>query len=247
MQIPILPLAVDWFELIIFLFIVGSSLIGKLMQANHQREARKRQRPIPPGQPQPMNQRGQLNQPRPGNQPPQQAPPQDRLEQEIEAFLRKSTPGEKTPPATPGQPRANPMRQAVKKKQRPAKRAALRPQPEQKAIRPSESVDQHVQRHIGSGGVAERDAHLGDQLELADERVEAHLHEVFDHRLGSLGSTTDQSISEGTDADIWDPKRAGLPVSAQLFDMLSSPQHVGTAIVLSEIIRRPSMDWDDDE
>ena len=266
MPIPILPLAVDWVELIIFLFIIGSSLIGKLMQANHQRGA-KRQIPVPPvAKPGQANPRGNANPPgqpvRPGQQrhmagqppaPPGAGQAENRLESEIEAFLRKAAankkggvkqnaPAASPPPMHPGQTPRKQQRQETRRK------GPLRPEPqEQQPFRKSESVGQHVQRHIRSGGIGEREPHLAENLENADERIEEHLHEVFDHKLGNLTSTT-ETISQGTDARVWeDNQQETSDMANRLFDMLSSPQQVGAAIVLSEIIRRPEERWSEDD
>ena len=49
---PIVPIAVDWVDFVIFMFIIGSSLIGKLLQANNQRLQRKKKTVvIPPPRP----------------------------------------------------------------------------------------------------------------------------------------------------------------------------------------------------
>ena len=86
---------------------------------------------------------------------------------------------------------------------------------------------------------------LGERLDQADERLESRLHDVFDHGLGQLSSGTaaQPQIAAGTDAAVWEQRREESPLFGQLMQMLSSPQQVQTAIVLSEILRRPEERW----
>ena len=260
MQIPLMPVALDWEQLIIFLFIVGSSLIGRLMQANQKRGKRPGRaagQPKPPVQP-------FGGQPPPVDAPPVEARgaapanPQERLEQEIEAFLRKAAPNRKNrppgrtaaPPAVPGQA---PSRKPAGSERAPLRKSQPREMPSQQArktgasrratdsIRSGETVEQHVQQHLRR---PPQQPKLARQLEQSDERVEERLHEVFDHTLGNL-SDSRGSISQGTDAQVWTPTRDETPLAEQLFSMLASPSKVGAAIVLSEILRRPDERWPD--
>jgi hypothetical protein len=101
-------------------------------------------------------------------------------------------------------------------------------------------VAAHVQQHLGTDTIAQRDAHLGETVGQADEKVEDRLQEVFGHHVGRLAtSTADDQISQGTDADVWSgPAVATGQVAADVIQMLRSPQHLRQAFILSEILKR---------
>jgi hypothetical protein len=248
-MLPFKPLlAVDWIEIIIFLFIVVSSLIGQLFKSvqdqkrKRQKGKGKRQAPVPPVVRQP-----------PAGAPVAGAPAaggaQTSLEKEIEAFLRKTVGGKPAEQARPLQPpAAGTARKRPLAERPPTVRRAPQPPPRQPTsdFPARESVGEHVQRHVRKGGVAERDAHLGDLLEQADERMESHLQQVFEHRLGTLqgeAATPADRIAQGTDSAVWQRAQAAHPLASQLFEMLSTPQHLQAAIVLSEVLRRPEERW----
>jgi hypothetical protein len=234
-------LAFDWVEIIIFLFIVISSLIGQLFKSA--KSSKKAGRPQPKANPRPVAQR-----PAPAERvrkparveaaPIQTDAGPTTLEKEIEAFLRQHRTGQAAdrPPAPPGR-KPTPSRPPAAPKPRPV------PVEEHPV---HESVEQYVQRTVRTGE-ARRDAARGggEWLDQADERLEVHLQQVFQHNLGQLGSTTaaQPGIAAGTDAAVWDSHQAAYPLHAQLYQMLSTPQHVRTAIVLSEILRRPEDPW----
>ncbi len=239
-------LAVDWVEILIFLFIVTSSLVGQLFKAAQQRSkkgaAAKGQRKGPPAMGKQPG--GQPVAGPPGQGAPAAGRPKTSLEKEIEAFLRKSLgqPAAEEPKAPP-LPQQRPSRPSAPPQRRPAKKP--RPATSQDFPR-TESVGQHVRRHLQTGGIAQRDAHLGDALGHADERLESHLHGVFDHQVGSLtrqSGRAGMSVAEGTDAGVWQHDAEMNPLSDQLFQMLSTPQQVRTALVLAEVLRRPEERW----
>ena len=49
-----------------------------------------------------------------------------------------------------------------------------------------QGVAQHVSEHLDTTEYGDRAAHLGEEVGEADERLEEHLHEAFDHQLGAL-------------------------------------------------------------
>ena len=79
--------------------------------------------------------------------------------------------------------------------------------------------------------------------------MESHLESVFDHSLGKLSkrdlAAQEREIAEGTDAAVWD--RTGRPpqliTAQQIADKLRSPDEIATALVLGEILRRPTERW----
>jgi hypothetical protein len=80
---------------------------------------------------------------------------------------------------------------------------------------------------------------LGDVIEHADERLEEHLHEEFDHRLGQFESQPAEDAGE-VPADL----KTRHAASADLLkEMLKSPKSVQNAVLLSEILNRPEHRW----
>ncbi|QEG37563.1 hypothetical protein [Bythopirellula goksoeyrii] len=93
-----------------------------------------------------------------------------------------------------------------------------------------ESVRDHVSKHLNTADIAQQVAKLGDDVEYADERLEQHLHERFDHKVGSLERRV-QPVEE-----ILKDSRA-----QDIAQMLRSPAGMRQAIIASEILRRPEI------
>jgi hypothetical protein len=87
------------------------------------------------------------------------------------------------------------------------------------------SVSSHVATHLDSSSFDERAAQLGEKVDLADDNLEAHIHQVFDHQVGNLATSTgvvrEQAPAHLTEA---------------VYDMLDSPQDLRQAIILAEIL-----------
>ncbi len=221
--------AAEVIKILIFLFIVGASLIGKLLnaQAQARQQARRQQRPRPAPQPRPQPQ------PQAANRPPVQA----NLENEIAEFLQRARGGpQKARPAHEPRPVVAEVMQAE----------LISPGSEFGA-----GVSSHVKDHLQTNTLRERDAHLAERVGHVDEQVEGHLHEVFDHDLGRIekkATGKEADIAEGTDAMVWEPGIPGLTadqLKGNLVDMLRSPQEFRKVVLLSEILDRPKHQWDE--
>lgn len=241
--------AAGWLQLLILLLFFVVPAVLKALRGNPPEPERPRRarRPAP---------RGDAPQPIPADDPQRKA-----LEAEVEAFLRqvrgerpaepvaaepiaaRPVPGER-PDATArtlrrepmvpkrrradgGRPRpARPVRQAPAEAPRPA----AQPAPDRAADRPlsrlSRSVDDEVQR------------------------LDEHVHSVFDHKLGSLDQAEEaapQAVKAQADAAqaVTASERrqkrseAQLQQASVIRDILRNPATVRQAIVLAEIIRRP--------
>ncbi len=95
--------------------------------------------------------------------------------------------------------------------------------------RRKESVAQHVKSHINTSRLAEHASHLGQQVGLADDIMDARLHQTFDHDLGRLSHEAAQQAPTTTRR----PSVVPLP-------LLANRQNIRQAIILSEILRRPA-------
>ena len=78
------------------------------------------------------------------------------------------------------------------------------------------------------------------KVHLADERMDAQLHEHFDHGLGGLAEPT-HSV---TASDSPDTEMDRSNVLGDLILMLGQPRGVQQAILLNDILNRPTHRWD---
>ena len=188
--------------------------------------------------------------PLPGQQPrPQRQKPADRLESEIEDFLRRAAGGKDKPVDAeviePGRGRQR-MVQQKKKVSNQIKRAPLR-----------ESVADHVDSHMKSDPVGRDSSRLGQSVADEIDRIEDHVHDVFDHKLGSLKETKPAVTNEkadiddrGTDSSVWEDvgvkqQRAADETAqrnAEILEMLRSPKNIRQAIIMAEVLKRPGFD-----
>lgn len=218
----------DVIGLIIWVVIIGFSILSKVLKSGG---GNKKQ--VRPPQRQPRAQ-----QPGPG---PAARPQAGRgIDAEIEDFLRQARGGKKqTPPQQPAARQA-PVRQQP--------RRVVEAQPVEADIVPGQGfgreLKEHVADHIGRDSISTRDAHLGDHIEMADERIEHHLEEVFDHDVGHIAHAdpVDTSVSEGTDAHSWEEKNVEkVDSAAKIRKMLSTPESVREVFIISEILKRPEI------
>ena len=100
---------------------------------------------------------------------------------------------------------------------------------------------EHVAQHVSSAtrAVAEQAAQLGQRIVREDEQFDVQLNAKFDHDVGSLASkirVTDTPSQSPDHTDTSSP-------AGQLAAMLANPDGVRQAIILNEILRRPSERW----
>lgn len=149
----------------------------------------------------------------------------------------------KAPPAAP--PPARPAASGPVRSQPPSSPAARRPSGKDEVVEAQivtpelvaegDRVGREVQRRLrGSEEIAQRTSQLGKQVDAAQEKLQEHLKEVFDHELGRLSKTASSTAAT--------PHEKPLPdvTLEELRAMLQSPQSVRDAIVVAEILRRPS-------
>lgn len=104
------------------------------------------------------------------------------------------------------------------------------------------SVEAHVKEHIRAGVFDEHISHLGEEVDRSDDRMEAHLHEYFEHDLGALGARTSAAGDSSLDDD--SPGQQSQPMKpANFLELLQNPASIRQAIILNEILARPSDRW----
>lgn len=108
-----------------------------------------------------------------------------------------------------------------------------------------DDVAQEVQRHLNTQGFQQRAQHLAENIRAADDAIEAHLHQAFEHRLGQLGTST--SVAEDSTLDDEEAAAAKIQPATErewsIQSMLRSPNHLRRAIVLREVLDPPEHRW----
>ena len=99
-----------------------------------------------------------------------------------------------------------------------------------------ETIAEYVSEAIGLSDVIESSARLGEEVSLADERLEARL-EKFDHKIGDLEG---MSSIQDDHVEIKGPDKSHLAVS--LLELFKQPQTIRQSILISEILKRPNFD-----
>jgi hypothetical protein len=245
------------------LLVLAYWIFSALSDAKKQAPAQPKARPQPPQPPGPAN-AGPADVPgRGAPQGPVAKPVQDNVRAEVEEFLRRvrqqGDPDRRPPKPAPdrrrprievlvddetGSDAAVPPGRTVAPSDRsttpPLSRkesipSGARREAAPDVLPPVESVPLE-KRHLAGSGVAEHARHLGEQIGQLDNRMEAHLHQKFDHALGKLASR------DATPAQQVVATLATTPAE-DIAALLATPQGMQQAIVLGEIMRRPTDRW----
>lgn len=106
----------------------------------------------------------------------------------------------------------------------------------QKASDPyRQSVAEHVKSHIDTSSLGEHASHLGEEVGLADDKLEARLHSTFDHSVASLQGA-------GSVREVGSPEYQPTQIATELVAMLRDPKSIRQAIILNEVLTRPNFD-----
>ncbi|MGD9634880.1 MAG: hypothetical protein AB7G28_19900 [Pirellulales bacterium] len=176
---------------------------------------------------------------RAGRQPPAQppaaapAPPRKPAgREEIVVLLDESVaePPRRTMPSSKGAPKVAPAaREKRSASAQPAARLGGKPR--------ARTVAEHVAERAGASSTQfqQEVADLGQRVKQADEQFDRQLQQKFDHRIGRLAtaSTTTETTAQPTPAT----------PAAQIAALMTNPEGVRQAIVLNEILRRPTDRW----
>lgn len=95
-----------------------------------------------------------------------------------------------------------------------------------------EGVAEHVSHHLDTGDVTSRASQLGSDVGMADDKLEAHLHDKFDHDLSKIDDQLDKESETGGPT-------VGTTKASEIAEMLANPKSIRQAVILSEILNRP--------
>jgi hypothetical protein len=170
---------------------------------------------------------------RPAQPPAAQRPRKRPIANEIEVLVPNEPVTERRSLSEPFRPMGQPARTAESE---PTQR--LTPAPRGLSDAPLTSVSEHVADHIGAGprAVAWQASKLGQRIIADDEQFDVQLKAKFDHSIGTLAASR---VAEPAPS----AAQASESPAAQIAAMLASPGGVRQAIVINEILNRPSDRW----
>lgn len=202
-----------------------------------------------------QKQLGRRKGPAPEGVPPPAAEGQDALGDEIEEFLKRAAQRRQAAGSRPAAPvpkpgvSETPTRRLV---QQPAEVEPVSLEGQPPGGYPS--VAAHVSEHLRAAKFAPVSQQLGKEVAEVDSKIQRHLQEKFDHRLGRLAGIGGETASAQTAVDLEAPPQgaAGAPEyplgrypagAASLAAVLANPASLRQAVLLSEIIGRPEHRW----
>jgi hypothetical protein len=95
-----------------------------------------------------------------------------------------------------------------------------------------EDIREHVSHTMDTSDITSSSSQFGSKIGLTDERLEARIHETFDHDLSK--------IDDHLNADQQSDQTPGSPTAAsEIAEMLRNPKSIRQAVILSEILDRP--------
>ena len=98
----------------------------------------------------------------------------------------------------------------------------------------SDRVGRLVARDLsGAEQIAEHTRQLGAEVDASDAKMQAHFHQVFDHQLGRLKSSSAETALVETERSV-----TQLSLD-KIIQLLRSPGSIRDAIVMAEVLRRP--------
>lgn len=169
------------------------------------------------------------------------------MARDIEEFLRRAAErrkqaqqggGQQRPPARP-KPQQPPPRQLTERDVvQPRQERPARPLPSNQPVPVGqESVAEHVKRYLDVSDIVEHVDQLGDEVEQADERMEAHLDDVFDHDIGKLSAKKKKSVTDEVPGRTSD----GNILAKSILQLLQNPKTIRQSILIAEVLKRPDI------
>lgn len=242
---PLLAAGFDWVHVVVPFIVLLVAVIKQLFEAGKPKNGQGVPRPVKPQQP---------AQPRPMPAAGQQADP---LRSQVEEFLRRASkpqqPAEQAAQKSPQRPPSE-IELLVDDSPQPKEQRPLSNKPRSDGKRPDpfaagdkrraarrpqwrKTVADHVAEHVSAStqSLAQKTSRLGQRIASEDQQFDEKLKAKFDHTVGTLAESTVQLQEIATPAP---PTPA-----AQIAAMLANPEGVRQAVVLNEILQRPTDRW----
>jgi len=239
---------------IIFVVIYGvAHLVGALQQEKKKRQQRPPQRDpveLELGRPErPMPDRDAQAADKPASL-------EETLRREVEEFLKRAQGGPKAEAKRPQPPqRQRPVAQSPKsRQQQPVEPPTRRlvddpksvtgrkpPEPVLEVVRTAPptgaAVDAYVAEQMrGVAAIGQHAQRLGEEVALADDRMQAQLQQKFDHRVGTLSPVSASTVVPASEA-------AASSAAREFRELLARPGGMRQIVIANEILRRPEERW----
>ncbi len=108
------------------------------------------------------------------------------------------------------------------------------------------AVSAHVKKYLDEKEFDQRASKLGGEVAAADTKIEQHLKQVFGHGISKLAAKPGETAAPPTPqlTAFFQDELPALPAAgAGLAAMLNNIDNLRQAIVLNEILQRPSDRW----
>lgn len=237
---------------IIFVVIYGvAHLVGAIQQEKKKRD----QRPQPPPEPAELAGLERMGEKRPEPVAGKPATLEETLRREVEEFLKRAQ-GEpaKKPAAAPKRPpqRQRPAATQQPRLQQPPEETqprrlvdapgSLTGRPKEPAFEAAHSglptgaaVDAYVTEQMrGVAAIGQHASRLGEEVALADDRMQAQVQQKFDHRVGTLAPISASTVK---------PIEQSSAAAREFRELLARPNGLKQIIIANEIFRRPEERW----
>ena len=175
------------------------------------------------------------------------------MKDEVEDFLRRvaqmraeaQAKGQQPRPAAQKPPPVRPVRTPPPARLVPARQESAALEPVEVEIVDAELADTadrlgaRVREDLrGTEQIAEHTRHLGEEVDARNAKMQAHMHQVFDHQLGHLKQSGGGIAAAGP----VEQSTSELSLS-QIQRIVRSPESIRDAVIMAEILNRPVHLW----
>lgn len=240
---PLIAGIEDFIGILVFVLFLVISIVGQLLAKVRENQEQAQRRQAQQRQAQRPQAAGPAPRPAPGAQA-RAGQGQDPLKDEIGEFLRRAAerrgaapaqPARRPAPAQPPVRETRPARETRPVRKTPAPRIDEPVEVELVEVPSTPSRSAFVPTQGATETARLATERLGRDIDQADERMAEHLHQVFDHQVGTLQRGRIQ-------LQVQEP----LPqtTAAGLASMVADPVRLRQAILLNEILERPVHRWE---
>lgn len=107
----------------------------------------------------------------------------------------------------------------------------------------TESVANHVQKHLDTGEFQSRTGRLGAGVRAEEAELQAHFRQTFGSGPQGALTRTSASVTDTAPTAVSSGSAAGGPsLAAEIRNLIGSPNDLRRAFILGEILRRPDPD-----
>ncbi|MBC7855238.1 MAG: hypothetical protein IAF94_17550 [Pirellulaceae bacterium] len=174
----------------------------------------------------------------------QQMPPPQQQQQHIPVAYSPQQPPPPYGQSRPAPPRMTSAPQSLSQQQAYSSPSMSQTVVAAELAEDTDRVAASVAAHLrGAEQISQHTANLSSRVDLADDEMDARLHQTFDHHVGRLRKTTEAT----PDVSRQDANAVAATVTQAtvlgIAHMLQSPENIRSAIILNEVFNRPVDRW----